>query len=79
MNIIGFIWGIIAFLWMGIALIPFLGWLNWMVIPFAAIGLIISILGYVPHKNSLGLVGLVLNGIVIVIGLLRLFLGGGFL
>ena len=79
MSIIGLIWGIISFFWMGIALIPFLGWLNWMVIPFAVAGLIFSLFGYLRRSNSIALTGLILNGIVIVMGFFRLSLGGGLL
>lgn len=79
MSFIGLIWGIISFILMGIALIPLLGWLNWIVIPFASVGLIISLIGYMPRKNSMGLAGIILGGTVIVIGLMRLMLGGGFL
>ena len=79
MSIIGLVWGIVSFLWMGIALIPFLGWLNWMVVPFAAVGLVISVFGYMPRKNSVAVAGIILNGIAIVIGIMRLSLGGGFL
>lgn len=79
MSIVGFILGIVAFFWMFIALIPFLGWLNWLNIPFAIIGLVISILGYSQRRQTaLGLTGIVLCSIAIVVGVLRLSLGGGF-
>jgi hypothetical protein len=76
MSIIGLILGLIAFFWMGIALIPFLGWLNWLNIPFAAVGLIISILGY-RRRSSLGLAGIILCSAAILIGAFRLSFGGG--
>ena len=78
LSIAGFILGIIAFFWMFIALIPFLGWLNWINIPFSIIGLILSILGYSQRRQQvLGLIGIVLCGIAITVGVLRLNLGGG--
>ncbi len=79
MSVIGFIMGIIAFFWMCVALIPFLGWMNWLNIPFATIGLIISILGYATRRNTLGLAGIILCSIAILVGILRLSLGGGIL
>ncbi len=79
MSVIGLIWGIIAFFWMGIALIPLLGWMNWLNIPFAAIGLIISIFGFMRRGNPAGMAGIILNSIAIIVGILRLVLGGGFI
>lgn len=78
MSFIGLILGIIAFFWMLIALIPFLGWMNWLVIPFSIIGLIISIIGHSSRANAAALTGIVLCSIAIVIGILRLSIGGGF-
>jgi hypothetical protein len=60
MNLIGLILGLIAFFWMGITLIPLLGWLNWLNIPFAVVGLIVSILGFLRRRSSLGLTGIIL-------------------
>jgi TRAP-type mannitol/chloroaromatic compound transport system permease small subunit len=70
MNIISKIIGIIALVGMLISLIPFLGILNWGVLPLAIIGLIIGVFS----KNTSGLI---LNGIVILVAAFRLFVGGG--
>ena len=64
--------GTIGLVIMIIGLIPFLGWLNYLSIILAIIGLIIGIVG----KGS---GGLVLNGIVLIVGILRLFIVGGIL
>ena len=51
-------------------------------IPFASIGLIISGLGYAltsPEHRGRARVGLWLNGLAILIGIVRLHLGGGIL
>ena len=40
MGVLGLIWGIFAMMGMLFALIPLLGWLNWVVIPFSIIGII---------------------------------------
>jgi len=70
MKVLGLIFGILSALGMLLALIPFPGWLNWINKPFAIIGLIISAL---VKSNS----GMVLCGIAIILGMLRLMLGGG--
>lgn len=49
LGIIGIIIGIISLLLIAIAFIPFLGILNWFIIPVPVIGLIFSILG---RKNT---------------------------
>jgi hypothetical protein len=82
MGLISLIWGIVAMLWMILALIPLLGWGNWFLIPFAAVGAIIAAIGIAltsPEKRGRAKTGLVLNGIVIVVGIFRLMLGGGFI
>ncbi len=72
MKTIGLLWGIIAVLGMLLAFIPLLGWLNWIVIPFAVIGLINSSIG---NSNS----GKTMCVVAIIFGILRLILGGGLL
>ena len=80
MGLISLIWGIFAMLWMILALIPLLGWGNWFLIPFAAVGAIIAAIGIATtarERRGRAKAGLVLNGIVIVVGIFRLSLGGG--
>ena len=80
MGLISLIWGIFAMLWMVLALIPLLGWGNWFLIPFAAVGAIIAAIGIAltsREKRSRAKAGLVLNGIVIIVAMWRLGLGGG--
>ena len=55
-----------------IAFIPLLGWANWLIIPLAVIG---AGVGAMSGSTS----GRNLNLVVIVIGALRLMLGGGIL
>ena len=55
-----------------IAFLPLLGWLNWLIIPLALIG---AGLGVVSRSTS----GRNLNLFVIVVGIVRLMLGGGIL
>jgi hypothetical protein len=72
MKLIAFLSGIVSLLLMLVAFIPMLGWLNWLFIPFAFIGYIISS----SCKSSSGKA---MNGMAMIFGLLRLFLGGGIL
>jgi hypothetical protein len=71
MGVISLLWGVLALLWMILALIPLLGWGNWFLI--AALGILFTH----PTKRGRAWAGLVLNGIVVVVGILRLGLGGG--
>ncbi|KGM54926.1 membrane protein [Lysobacter arseniciresistens ZS79] len=80
MGLISLLWGVVAMIWMVVALIPLLGWGNWFLIPFAAIGAVIAAIGIAltsPEKRGRAKAGLVLNGIVIIVGIVRLSLGGG--
>jgi len=82
MGLISVIWGIAALLWMIVAFIPLLGWGNWFMIPFAVVGAIIAAIGIAlttPEKRGRAKAGLVLNSLAIVVGALRLSLGGGIL
>jgi len=79
MSVIALILGIISFFWLGIALIPFLGWLNWFNVPFAVVGLIFGLVAYSKNRGSVALTAIILNASAMVIGILRLSLGGGFI
>lgn len=80
MGLISLLWGIVAMVWMVFALIPVIGITNWLLIPFAAVGAVIAAIGilFTCRENSgRAKTGLVLNGIVIVVAILRLGLFGG--
>ena len=82
MGLISLLWGIVAMILMILALIPLLGAANWLVIPFAAVGAIIAAIGILftrTQNRGRAKAGLLLNGIVIVVGIIRLSLGGGFI
>jgi len=72
MKFLGLLFGILAALGMLLGFIPLLGWLNWLNIPLAIIGLIFSAIA-----KSSG--GKVLCSVAIIFGILRLILGGGVL
>lgn len=79
MAVAGMILGILSIVGMGIGLAPFLGWMNWGVIPTATLGLIISVVGLIVSRGQrqLAIAGIVLCVIAIVIGAIRLVLGFG--
>ena len=82
MGLISLVWGIFGLLWMLLALIPLLGWANWFVIPFAGMGALIAVIGIATtsreHRGR-AKAGLLLNLAVMVVGAIRLSLGGGLL
>ena len=69
-NFVSLIIGIVALVCALVAFIPLLGWANWLIIPLAIIGAVIGMI-------SRGTAGRNLNIFVIVIGVVRLMLGGG--
>jgi len=80
MGLISLFWGIIAMIWMVFALIPVIGITNWLLIPFAAAGAVIAAIGIAitsREKRGRAKAGLVLNGIVIIVAIVRLNLGFG--
>jgi hypothetical protein len=71
-NLASLIIGFVALILALVAFLPLLGWANWLIIPLAIIGAGIGMI-------SRGTAGRNLNLFVIVIGVLRLMLGGGIL
>lgn len=72
LNIISIIIGLVALLFAVVAFIPLLGWANWLIIPLAILG---AALGMAARGSA----GRNLNLFVIVVGVVRLILGGGLL
>lgn len=70
MKIIARIWAILTVLLILIAFIPLLGWLNWLAVPFAIIGLLLAVIG---KSNG----SVVICSVAIVAGILRLIWGWG--
>ncbi|MBL9071549.1 MAG: hypothetical protein JNM03_16315 [Sphingopyxis sp.] len=70
LNIASLVIGVVALILAVFAFIPLLGWANWVIVPIAVIGLA---LGAISDKTA----GRNLNIVVIVIGVVRLMLGGG--
>lgn len=70
LNLVSITIGVVALVFVAIAFLPLLGWANWLVIPLAIIGAAIGAM-------SSGTAGRNLNIFVIIVGSLRLMLGGG--
>lgn len=70
LNILSILIGITALLLAIPTAIPFLGWVNWFILPIAALGLL---LGFMSDKKSGQYFCLVVMGLCA----LRLFIGGG--
>jgi hypothetical protein len=82
MQIVSLVWGVLAFLGMVIAFLPCLGFLNWINIPFAGVGLVLSIIALATSKlanRGVAIAALVCNSVAVAIGVIRLALGGGIL
>ncbi|MFL6753103.1 MAG: hypothetical protein ACJ8D5_04390 [Sphingomicrobium sp.] len=72
LNLVSLIVGAVALVLALVAFLPLLGWANWLIIPLALLGAGIGMV-------SRGTAGRNLNLFVIVIGVIRLMLGGGIL
>jgi len=71
-NIASLIIGFVALILAVVAFIPLLGWAYWLIIPLALIG---AGVGMISRSTA----GRNLNLFVVVVGVVRLMLGGGFL
>lgn len=69
-NFLSIVIGLVALLLAAAGFLPLLGWLNWIVVPISVVGAAIGLLS----DNS---AGRNINFLVMIIGLVRLGLGGG--
>ncbi|KEF33989.1 MULTISPECIES: hypothetical protein [Deinococcus] len=73
MRTLSLLLGILAALALLLALLPFFGWLNWLIVlPPAVLGLILGVLARDRGATTL-------NVVVLALAALRLMLGGGVL
>ena len=72
LNLISLAIGAIAIIPLLLALMPFFGWMNWLLLPLPVVGLIIGTL-------SRGNAGRNLNLIVLIVAIVRLMMGHGFI
>jgi hypothetical protein len=71
-NLVSLIIGFVALIFAVIAFLPLLGWANWLIIPLAIIG---AAVGMFSRSTA----GRNLNLLVILVGIVRLMIGGGIL
>ena len=71
-NLLSLIIGVVALILALVAFIPLLGWANWLIIPLAIVG---TVIGMISRSSA----GRNLNFFVILVGVVRLILGGGIL
>ncbi len=69
-NLVSLIIGFIALGGAMLGFFPMLGWINWAVVPLALMG---AAFGILSHRDS----GRRLNSFVLVVGIVRLVIGGG--
>jgi len=72
LNLISILIGVLAFLFGVIAFIPLFGWAYWAIVPLAVVGLLF---GFLSGKTT----GRNLNLFIVLLGVFRLFIGGGVL
>jgi hypothetical protein len=72
LNLISLAIGAIAIIPLLLALVPFLGWMNWFLLPLPVVGLVVGML-------SRGNAGRNLNLIVLIVAIVRLTIGHGFI
>ena len=72
MRTLSLVLAVVALLLLLPALLPLLGWLNWVVLPLALLAAGLGLLSGEERVFKLGL-------LLMVVSALRLFLGGGFL
>jgi hypothetical protein len=71
LNLLSLLIGLVAIVPLLFALIPFFGWANWILLPLPVVGLI---LGSLSRGNA----GRNLNLVVLLVAIVRLWLGHGF-
>lgn len=72
LNIISILIGVVALILGIFAFLPLLGWAYWLILPLALLGLLFGVLSKATSGRNLNLV-------VMVVGVVRLWLGGGLL
>lgn|SRR5215213_1607979 len=81
LAMISMVMGIVVLCFAFIGLVPCLGWLNWVTVTFGPITITICVIGIILEKNqnirNKAIVGLALALVAVIIGAIRLVLGGG--
>ena len=80
MQLLALVWGILALIGMTVGIIPCLGALNWINIPFAALGVVMGFIALQRpplEQKKMAITGIILSAIAAIVGMYRLMLGGG--
>ncbi len=81
MTMVSMVWGVLAFIAMVVGFFPCVNAINWVNVPFASVGLVLSIVAVVIARrtpnSAIALAGLVTNAIAVTIGIIRIALGNG--
>ena len=80
MGLVSAIWGLVALAAMCVAFVPLLGLLNWFVIPFAAVGIVLGYLAKGKERDrgvALGRTGFICSLVALLLSMFRLLVGGG--
>ena len=70
LNALSILVGLIAAFLAIFAFLPFLGWAYWLIVPIALVGLLLGVLSSSTSGRNL-------NIFVVIVGIVRLMLGGG--
>jgi hypothetical protein len=80
MQVLALTWGLLSIAAVGLAFLPCFGSLNWVVIPFAGLGFLLSVFAFMggDDENRGGsAAGMACCGLAALFGIFRLVLGGG--
>ncbi len=80
MPLLTLVWGVLAYVAMVIGLVSAMRGLNWFTVPFAGLGIVLSLAALAAwrrRRDATPVAALVCNLIALVIGLLRLWGGAG--
>lgn len=82
MSLLALVWGCVNFAGFVVALIPCLGMVSWLNIPFALAGVVIGVIALAKDRkeeNGKAIGGIILCSVSVLGGAVRLLLGGGLL
>lgn len=71
LNLLSWLFGLVSIVFLIPSIVPFLGWTNWLGLPFVILGVILGALSSHDSGRNFCLVMLIVMGI-------RLSIGGGF-
>ncbi|HEY7530485.1 MAG TPA: hypothetical protein VIC56_07410 [Gemmatimonadota bacterium] len=82
MQVLALVWGLVVFAGFCVGLVPCLGWLNWGTIPLGIVGVVLGAVAMSRANRERqptgpALAGLLLSLVAVVLGSMRLVLGGG--